>query len=216
MNQILNKMERKFGNYAIPNLITIIVFGMGLVFLLDTFFAANPNYDYYLSDLLYFDTDLILQGQIWRVITFLFLPESSSALWIIFTLYFDWLIGKSLENQWGSFRFNVFYFLGAIGSIIGGIITGWATNSYLNASLFLAFATLFPDFELMLFFILPVKVKYLGMISAAILIYSLIVYPVSYKVAILISLINFFLFFGKDFYQRIKMFIQRKNHPWNK
>ena len=216
MNQILNKMERKFGNYAIPNLITIIVFGMGLVFLLDTFFAANPNYDYYLSDLLYFDTDLILQGQIWRVITFLFLPESSSALWIIFTLYFDWLIGKSLENQWGSFRFNVFYFLGAIGSIIGGIITGWATNSYLNASLFLAFATLFPDFELMLFFILPVKVKYLGMISAAILIYSLIVYPVSYKVAILISLINFFLFFGKDFYQRIKMFIRRKNHPWNK
>ena len=216
MNQILNKMERKFGKYAIPNLITIIVFGMGLVFLLDTFFAANPNYDYYLSDLLYFDTDLILQGQIWRVITFLFLPESSSALWIIFTLYFDWLIGKSLENQWGSFRFNVFYFLGAIGSIIGGIITGWATNSYLNASLFLAFATLFPDFELMLFFILPVKVKYLGMISAAILIYSLIVYPVSYKVAILISLINFFLFFGKDFYQRIKMFIQRKNHPWNK
>ncbi len=216
MNQILNKMERKFGKYAIPNLITIIVFGMGLVFLLDTFFAANPNYDYYLSDLLYFDTDLILQGQIWRVITFLFLPESSSALWIIFTLYFDWLIGKSLENQWGSFRFNVFYFLGAIGSIIGGIITGWATNSYLNASLFLAFATLFPDFELMLFFILPVKVKYLGMISAAILIYSLIVYPVSYKVAILISLINFFLFFGKDFYQRIKMFIRRKNHPWNK
>ena len=216
MNQILNKMERKFGKYAIPNLITIIVFGMGLVFLLDTFFAANPNYDYYLSDLLYFDTDLILQGQIWRVITFLFLPESSSALWIIFTLYFDWLIGKSLENQWGSFRFNVFYFLGAIGSIIGGIITGWATNSYLNASLFLAFATLFPDFELMLFFILPVKVKYLGMISAAILMYSLIVYPVSYKVAILISLINFFLFFGKDFYQRIKMFIQRKNHPWNK
>ncbi len=216
MNQILNKMERKFGKYAIPNLITIIVFGMGLVFLLDTFFAANPNYDYYLSDLLYFDTDLILQGQIWRVITFLFLPESSSALWIIFTLYFDWLIGKSLENQWGSFRFNVFYFLGAIGSIIGGIITGWATNSYLNASLFLAFATLFPDFELMLFFILPVKVKYLGMISAAILMYSLIVYPVSYKVAILISLINFFLFFGKDFYQRIKMFIRRKNHPWNK
>ncbi len=235
MNQILNKLERKFGQYAIPNLMTIMVFGMALVFLIDTFIAANPDYEYYLSDLLYFNKDLILQGEAWRVITFLFLPGDYSPLWIVFTLYFDWLVGKSLENEWGSFRFNVFYFLGAVGSILGGIITGWATNGYLNASLFLAFATLFPDFEILIFFILPVKVKYLGMLSAAALLYSLIVYPLPYKIAILISLINFLLFFGKDFYQRIRMFIRRKkyqkqnqnnwknnhwwddkNHPWKK
>ncbi len=221
--QWLNRLERKFGNYAVPNLMTILVFGMALVFLLDTFTAANPDYEYYLSDLLYFDRDLIMQGQVWRVITFLFLPDGSSPLWIVFTLYFDWLIGKSLENQWGSFRFNIFYFIGALGSIIGGMITGFATNSYLNASLFLAFATLFPDFEVLLFFFIPVKVKFLGMLSGAVLLVSLILLPVPYKIAILISMLNFILFFGKEFYQKIKLFFWRRknktswknNHWWN-
>ncbi|MBE6877351.1 MAG: rhomboid family intramembrane serine protease [Ruminococcus sp.] len=229
MNQILNKLERKFGNYAIPNLMTILVFGMALVFLLDSFTSANPDNAYTLSSLLYFDWELIKQGQIWRIITFLFLPEGSSPLFIIFELYFYWMIGKSLESQWGSFRFNVFYFIGAICSAISGIFTGYATNEYLNLSMFLAFATLFPDFEVLLFFFIPVKMKFMGWLSGAGLLLMLIFYPWVYKIAILVSMLNFILFFGKDFYNRTVLFFRRrkirkeshwweddKNNPWKK
>lgn len=218
--QWLNKLERKFGKYAIPNLMTIFIFGMGLVFLLDTFTAANPDYEYYLSDLLYFDRELVMQGQVWRLVTFLFLPPASSPLFAVFALYFYWMIGRTLENQWGSFRFNVYYFIGVIGTLIGGIIMGATTNTYLNLSLFLAFAVLFPDFEVMLFFILPIKIKYLGMLDGALLLFALITSSLPDKVAIIASVLNFILFFGKDFIQRIKAFIRRKkyqkqSHWWN-
>lgn len=225
--QFLNKLERKFGKYAVPNLMTILVFGMALVFLLDTFTAANPDYTAGLSSILYFDRDLILQGQIWRLVTFLFLPPDSSLLFAIFALYFYWLIGTSLDRQWGSFRFNVYYLIGAIGTMIGGIITGSTTNTFLNLSLFLAFAVMFPDFEVLLFFFIPVKMKFLALLDGALLLFELIFSPLPYQIAILASVLNFILFFGKDFYQRIRMFIRRKkyqkqgksgwknNHWWN-
>ena len=218
--QWLNKLERKFGKFAIPNLMTILIFGMALVFLLDTFTAANPDYTYSLSQLLYFDRDLIMQGQIWRIVTFLFLPPDDNILFALFALYFYWLIGKSLENQWGSFRFNVYYFIGVIGTLIGGIIMGATTNTYLNLSLFLAFAVLFPNFEVMLFFILPIKIKYLGILDGALLLFTLIIGSLPDKVAIIASILNFILFFGNDFIQGIKAFVRRKkyqkqNHWWD-
>ncbi len=208
----LNKLERKYGKYAIPNLMTVIIFGMGLVFLLDTFTAANPNNVYTLSSLLAFDRAAIAQGQIWRIITFLFIPPESSPLWIIFSLYFYWLIGRALESQWGSFRFNVYYFIGAIGTIIAGLIMGVTENTYLNLSLFLAFAVLFPDFEVLLFFFIPIKMKWLAYLDGALLLISLIITSLPYKIAILMSLLNFSVFFGKDLIQRIKYFIRRKKN----
>ncbi len=217
--QWLNNLERKFGKYAVPNLMTILIFGMALVFLLDTFTAANPNYDYYLSDLLYFDRDLIMQGQIWRAVTFLFIPPDTNVFFAVFALYFYWLIGKSLDQQWGSFKFNIYYLIGVIGTILGGIITGATTNTYLNLSLFLAFAVLFPNFQVLLFFFIPVKIKYLGMLDGALLLFSLIFSSLPDKIAILVSVLNFILFFGKDFIQKIQMFIRKKkyqkqNHWW--
>ena len=204
MSQLLNKLERKFGKYAVPNLMTIFIFGMGLVFLLDTFTSANPNLTGGLSTILYFDRDLILQGQIWRIITFLFLPPESSVIFIIFALYFYWIIGTSLEQQWGSFRFNVYYLIGAVGTMIGGLIVGTATNTYLNLSLFLAFAMMFPNFEILLFFFIPVKMKYLGILDGILLLIQLVVSPLSDKIAVLISLLNFILFFSGDFIGRFK------------
>lgn len=210
--QWLNKLERKFGNYAVPNLMTIIVFGMGLVFLLDSFTAANPNNTYSLWSLLYFDRDLILQGQVWRLITFLFLPPESIIYFILLALYFYWMIGSVLEAQWGSFRFNVYYFVGALGTMLGGIITGATTNTYLNLSLFLAFAVLFPDFEVQLFFFIPVRMKWLAIIDAAVLVFSLIFSSFTVKIAVIASILNFILFFGKDFIQKIKMDIRRQKN----
>lgn len=210
--QFLNKLERKFGKYAIPNLMSIIVFGMALVFLLDSFTSMNPDYDYGLSSLLYFDRDAVLHGQVWRVLTFLFFPPDSSPLFIIFMLYFYWLVGSALERQWGSFKFNLYYLTGVIGTIAGGFITGYATNVFLNLSLYLAFAIMFPNFEILLFFFIPVKMKYLGMLEAVFLLFEFALSNWTNRACILISLINVLLFFGKDLYQAIRAFIRRKQY----
>ena len=133
---------------------TIIVAGMGAVFLIDLFYPATS---FSLRSLLAFNRDAVLHGQIWRLITFIFIPPDSSVFFILFSLYFYWLIGSALENQWGAFRFNVYYLCGIIGTIVAGMITGYATSSYLNLSLFLAFALLYPDYQVMVFFFCPSK-----------------------------------------------------------
>ena len=139
----MNQANRRFGRYAIRNLMTIIVGGMGIVFLVD--WVMGPRLGITLSSYLYFDRALILQGEVWRVLTFVFLPPDSSLLFILFALYFYWMIGNSLENEWGSFRFMVYYLCGVLGTILSGFLTGYAVNDYLNLSLFLAFALLYPD-----------------------------------------------------------------------
>ena len=131
----LDRAERKCGRIAIPNLMMLIVAGMFAVFLCD---LLMPQLQ--VSNWIVFDRDLIFQGQVWRVLSFIFLPTSSSVVWIIFSLYFYYLIGSSLEQQWGAFRFNVYYFIGVIATVIGGFITGSAVNTFLNLSLFFAFA----------------------------------------------------------------------------
>lgn len=228
MRKLLNKLERKFGKFAIPNLMTIIVFGMALVYLIN--FFTNPEYTFNLSSLIYFDRELILQGQVWRIFTFVFDPPDSSPLFIIFALYFYWLIGSALERQWGSFRFNVYYLTGMLGAMIAGMITGYATNTYLNMSLFLAFAMLYPNFEVLLFFFIPVKMKFLAWLDVALMLVLMVLGGWVVRIAILVSFLNFLLFFWLDLVGSAKMLFRRigikskksqendkrwKNHWWN-
>jgi len=147
--------------------------------------------------------DLVTRGEIWRLITYIFIPPSASMLWIVFVLYFYYMVGNSLENEWGSFRFNLYYLIGMAGTTIGAFITGiGATAVYLNLSLFLAFAYLFPNFELLLFFILPVKVKYLAWLNWAFLVYTVLFSSMPFKAAAVASVLNYFVFFGKDIFTR--------------
>ena len=161
----LDKLERKFRKFSIPNLMNLILVGMAVVFLSDIFLSVQ--YGTTLSSYLYFSRSAIFHGEVWRILSFLFIPINSSPIWILFSMYFYWLIGSGLEREWGSFRFNVFYLCGAIGTILSGLITGYVGNTYLNFSLFLAFALLYPDFQVMLFFILPVKMKWLAWLDVA-------------------------------------------------
>ena len=195
---LLQKIERKLGKYAISNLIQIIVIGMGIVFVLTILFPLN------ITDLLDFSKFDIMQGQVWRLFSFVFIPPNFSPIFIIFALYFYLLIGSSLEREWGKFKFNIFYFVGILGTIIAGMITGYATNSYLNLSLFLAFAILYPNFEILLFFVIPVKMKYLAFLDVLFFIYSLIISTWPGRIALIVSLLNIALFFGGDFIKRIK------------
>ncbi len=207
-NQWLERMERKFGKYAISNLMMYIVASMAAVFVLDMLMPVN------LTAYLIFNKAAILRGQLWRLVTFLFLPPNSSIVWILFSLYFYWMIGSALENQWGSFRFNLYYLFGMLGTIISGMITGYATNSYLNLSLFLGFALLYPDFQVNLFFFLPVKVKYLALIDAAGLLVSFVMGNASTRIALAMALVNVLLFFGGNLIQRVKSAYRR--YKWKK
>ncbi|MBQ9264801.1 MAG: rhomboid family intramembrane serine protease [Clostridia bacterium] len=199
----LNRIERKMGKCYISNLMKYLCIAMLGVFILD--YLPLPRSAW---QLLYFNKALILRGEIWRLVTFIFLPPTGSLIWILFSLYFYYFLGTSLENHWGSRRFNLYYLIGILGSIIGGMITGYATNSYLNMSLLLAFAVLYPDMEFTLFFVLPVKVKWIGWFWGAVLLYELAVYPVIYKLALIFSMLPFLLFFGKDVYLQIKLGIR--------
>ncbi len=201
---LLNKLNRKFGRYYISNLMLYIVIGTGLVF---AFWYLFPTP---LLDFLTFNRSAILHGQVWRIISFIFIPESGNPISMLFWLYLYWLIGSSLEEQWGGFNFNVYYFSGVIFALIGGFITGFATVHYLNLSLFLAIAVINPNMQLLLFFFIPVKMKWLAWIDAAFLIYSFIFSNFGYKIVILLSMLNFILFFGGDFFRFIRNKIRYK------
>ena len=113
---LLDKLEYKLGRFAVQNLMTVIVGMMAVVYLLDLIVAGRLGVP--LSLYLAFDSQAILAGQVWRVITFALLPPESSLIFIIFSLYFYWLIGSALEERWGAFKFNLFYLCGMLGTIL--------------------------------------------------------------------------------------------------
>ena len=189
-NDWISKLERKFRKYAIPNLPKIIVSAMVFVYI------SNMFPDFALSPHIYFVRALIFRGEIWRIISFIFLPPAAGIIFIFFALYFFWMMASSLENEWGTFKFNLFYFCGVLGTIIGGFIMGYATNHYLYLSLLFAFAFMFPNFEIRLFFILPLKIKYLAYANAVLMGFMFISENAAGRVSLLISLINVAIFFG--------------------
>lgn len=193
------KLERKIGRYAIQNLMLYIVIGSGIVFAFDWLFPELAISSYF-----YFDRDRILNGEIWRIISFIIMPYDSNPLFMLISMYFYWLCGSHLERQWGSFSFNIFYLTGILGTIIGGLISGLATNTYMNTSLFLAFALLYPEMRFLLFFIIPVKAKYIAYITAGYLCIMLIRAPFWGKLCIIAAFINIALFFGRGAYLKIR------------
>jgi len=207
-NNWLYRLSRKFGRYAIHNLMLYIIIVQAVVFA--AAFVLGVNVTGYLD----FYLPAIKSGQVWRLLTFIFIPPSSNIIFAVLTMYFSWLIGSALENEWGAFKFNLFYLTGVVGTILGGLITQTTTNAYLNLSLFLAFAAIYPDFEILLFFILPIKVKFLAFVYAAILVISLVMSGWAVRVAIIISILNLILYFGPQMIDRIRQW--RRRAQWKR
>ncbi|MBO4939750.1 MAG: rhomboid family intramembrane serine protease [Clostridia bacterium] len=205
---LLRKMERKMGRYAIRNLMLIIVIITALVWLLDMIIYQRTEMSilYWLM----FDREAIFRGEVWRIITFIFIPDEYDLLYLAIGLYLNWLIGDALETEWGSFRFNLFYFCGILGNIVSGLITGFATNYYLNLTMFLAFAILNPEFKLYIFFFIPVKVKWLAVLDAIGLALLFLLGTTMTRIALAMSLVNLALFFGKNVYEKIQNFFRRR------
>jgi hypothetical protein len=189
MDRLLARLERHLGRFAIERLTTYVVGGMAIVFVL-----AQVRVE--LLDYLTLDPSRALKEP-WRFVTYLFLPKSMSMIWALFALYWTWLVGTNLENEWGAFKLNVYYLLGTVGTTAAAWITREPqANFWLNTSLFFAFATIFPEYEITLFFVLPIKVKWLGLVTLALVGFNFFEGDIGVKAAIAVALGNYLLFFA--------------------
>ena len=200
---MLDRFCRKHPRFGIPNLMTIVALGTALVYLLNQFGRGVS-----LSAALALFPSLVLEGEIWRLVTFVFVPMSGGVL-LLLELYFYWFIGSALEREWGTAKFSLFYLSGVVLNILFGFLalaTGdkavLVTMRYVNLSLFFAFATLYPNLQVLLFFIIPIKVKWLAWVDAALFAWSvlssLLAFNLAGAILPLVAILNYFLFFSSD------------------
>ncbi len=209
--KFMNKLERRLGRHAIPNLMKYIVALYIIGMLLGT---ITPNMYYFLS----LDFGMIMKGQVWRLVTWIIPISSISSTGILLTaisVYFYYMIGNSMEHAWGPFRFNLYFISGILFNILSSLITYAILGVSISPSLdficgtmFFAFAATYPNVQVMLYFLIPLKVKYLAWLQGAIYIYDVIVYIMSGKPILILPLVvsfaNFFIFFfATRNYQRI-------------
>ena len=212
MQQWLDRFCYKHPRLSIPGLMRYIVIGNVLVFLLDLF--STGGYPIATS-LLSFSSDAILQGQIWRIITFVFVPATSRNIFLFaITLYFYYFIGSTLEREWGPGRFTIYYLMGMLLTVVYGFVTYFVTgrsyfmtSNYINLSMFFAFATLFPDNRVLVFYIIPVKIKWLALLDALYFVYAIFsdlgrgMGMMSFLP--LVALLNYVLFCGDDLFHMV-------------
>jgi len=202
----LNYLERRFGRYAIPELTWKLI---GLQFAVYLFGILFPEF----YGALFLDPDRVMKGEVWRLVSYILIPPAFGAMeviWFFFYAYFFFLIGGSLEKEWGYFRYNMFWLIGMLGTTFFAffVVKDSIANTYLVMSLFLAFATLFPDYVIYLFFILPVRVKYLAFLDAIILLGLFWGGDLSMKAGIFVAFANYLLFFGPTFWQLARVRFQ--------
>lgn len=197
--KFLNKMERKYGRYAVHNLPAIIIALYVAGYIMQQF---QPRILSYLTLEPYY----ILHGQVWRLLTWVLVPPSSLDLFTIIMLFFYYSIGKALERTWGAFRFNVYIFSGILFTVLGSFLLyfilggnvsfGYLFSTYyINMSIFLAFALSYPDMQVLLYFFIPIKMKWMGILYGVFVVFEFFSSTWVGKVAIIASLLNFLIYF---------------------
>ena len=200
----LDKLERKFGRYAVKNLTVYLLACYAVGFIVD---LVMPKLAYYFT----FEPALIFQGQIWRLISWVIIPPSDGVIYFIFMMLLYYSLGMTLENIWGTFRYNLYIFSGMIFTVIGAflayfIITvqsggavigigGLVSTYYINLTIFLACAAIMPELKLYLYGILLVKMKWFAILDAVLIGMDLIGGNTVTRIMIVASLLNFILFF---------------------
>ena len=216
MNQ-QNRLRRKLEKYAIPNLTLYLIICYGIGYLMQ--FLVPAGYQY-----LMLDPFLVLKGQVWRLVTWILIPpDSSNIFFVLITLYLYYSLGGLLERIWGTYKYNVYLFSGLLFTILGAFVLcgysvlmgaqptmytglyllnngsavyfGQFSTYYINMSIFLAFAVCYPNMELLLYFIIPIKVKWFGILYGAFIVLSFLQTNWAGRVAIIASMFNFILFF---------------------
>ena len=221
--KFIDKLERKFGRFGIPNLtiymIVCYVIGYALM-------IVNPGILNWLS----LEPAYILRGQVWRLVSWvLYPPSTSGVLWFaIAVLFFYYPIGTSLERTIGTFKYTLYILSGVIFTILGAFILYFLLGGnvlvgnvfstyYISLSTFLAYAMCYPDMQVLLMFIIPVKMKWMAIFYVVIVVYEMIQYIMAgawyLVIPIVASLLNFIIFyFGtKDFSRYNPKEIHRRN-----
>ncbi|MEM8864328.1 MAG: hypothetical protein AAGF31_02145 [Planctomycetota bacterium] len=218
---LLDRLEKRFGGYALENSMLFLIAGQILVF------GAQVVQNDGAGDLfarLELDPSKVYAGEVWRLVTFMFLaPLRQSPIFVIFFWYLLYMMSGALEQAWSVFKFNVYCGLSYFSTVAAAFIAeeiapgaGVGVGDYLYGSVFFAFARLFPDYQFMLFFVLPVKVKWLALIQW-------VFYGLAFSGAVATgdwftlltvtaAVLNFFLFFGGDLWRDVKQGHRRHQH----
>ena len=219
---MINKLERKFGKYAIPHLINYLIGGYILGYLLE--FGGRTTGTPFL-DFMRLDPYAILHGQVWRIITWVLIPPEQNMLFAVIMMIFYWQLGSALERAWGTFRFNFYIFGGILCSVIGAMlvygiysfslmgnadigsyqeilsssISNIFSTNYINLSIFLAFAMTYPEEQILLYFFIPIRMKWLALVYAVLIGVDVVTAVISGSwgvvITIVASLANFLIFF---------------------
>ena len=189
----------KHPGFGIPNLMRYITAANVAIWVLG---AINRSF----LGVLTFDPALILHGQIWRLVSFIFYPPSMGLLAFLAFWFYYW-IGSTLEAQWGTGQFTIYYFSGVILTVLYGFIiyfiTGRSVNlgsEYIYLSMFFSFAVLYPDMQVLFMYIIPIKIKYLAIVDAVFFVYSVIANSFPVNLLPLVALVNFFIFCGGELF----------------
>lgn len=184
-----------------------VVLGTAAVYLFTCF---DPSF----AAWLYFNPTLVLRGQIWRLVTFLFIPAQNNLIFEAISLYFYYFIGKTLEQHWGTACFTLYYFTGVILTILYGILMSllgfrgeFLSPTYIHLSMFFAFATMFPDVRVLLFFFIPIKMKWLAIVDAVLFFVEIMMNSFPTNLLPLLALLNYFVFCWPSisrFFSRLK------------
>ena len=219
MKKIYDAVERfcaKHPRFGISDLMRYIVIGNVAVFLLSMFLRDQSALSF-----LYLNGERLLHGELWRIVTFVLVPGSGSIFWLAVSLYFYYWIGSTLERQWGTAKFNLYYFSGVLLTVIGTVLATLLSGSsitvagasYVNLSMFLAFACLFPDTQVLLFFIIPVKMKWLAYLDGGLFVYGIVGSAVAGDLAgvvlPVVALLNFAIFIWPNLHYAA----QRRAYP---
>ncbi|MDQ8205182.1 hypothetical protein [Pelagicoccus sp. SDUM812003] len=198
----LDKLEKRFGSLAIQNLTIYIIVGQVLTYAM----MALRNDQMGILQYMVFRFDLFMSGEVWRILSFMLIPPPAHWIWIAFAWIVFYLMGTSLEAKWGAFRYNLYLLTSVVCvALVGALYPRLPiSNYYVAYSVTFGFAYLYPNFELRLYFILPVKMKWLGLFIAGLLIFEFFSSPAPIRWMMIGSLINFPLFFGLDFFRGLK------------
>lgn len=193
---LIDTLERKFGRFALPRIITVIAGFQALNWFL---VKIVPEF----MGKLAFVPQAIWQGEVWRLFSYVLLPGSTSIIWLL-CIGFMFMLNDGLEEVWGSFKLNLFVLGGIAAIAIGGMIFGFSTTgSILWAGILFAFACHFPNQEIMFYFIIPLKIKWLAYFSGALMFLGFVTVP-GMRWEIFFSLLNFFVVFGPGLVRSIR------------
>jgi hypothetical protein len=208
MERLLARLERRFGAYAVENLILYIVGGMAIVWIL-----AQARHE--VIGRLTLDIHAVRRGELWRLVTFLFIPPDRSPFWILVNLYFTWWVGSSLEQQWGAFKFDLYVLLSVLATIAAAVIVAIIPGLYaapasnvwvlgVDGSLLVALATVSPNEEILLSFVLPIRLKWVGILAAALAGYVFISSSWAGRASILAAFAVYALFFAEHWVRALQ------------